>query len=55
MKWLKQNGTPVETNDLPASIERAKELGWVQEGDNKTTAKAKAEAEAKAKKALLGE
>lgn len=54
MKWLKQNGTPVETNDLPASIERAKELGWV-EHSTKAEAKAKAEAEAKAKKALMGE
>ena len=26
--WIKPSGTEVETNDLPATIEAAKSLGW---------------------------
>lgn len=30
MKWVKPNGREIETNDLPATIEAAKKLGWVE-------------------------
>lgn len=44
IKWKKPNGTEIETNDLPANIERALELGWVRVDDE-----AAAEAAAAAK------
>lgn len=28
MKWIKDNGQEIETNDLPATIEYCKSLGW---------------------------
>jgi hypothetical protein len=31
MKWEKPNGSVIETNDLPDTIEAAKKLGWKQE------------------------
>lgn len=30
MKWDRPNGTTIVTNDLPASIETAKSLGWTE-------------------------
>lgn len=28
MKWKKENGTEIETNDKPETIAYAKKLGW---------------------------
>ena len=28
MKWIKENGTKIETNDLKATIAYCKSLGW---------------------------
>jgi hypothetical protein len=28
IKWIKQNGRELFTNDLPANIEAAEKLGW---------------------------
>lgn len=30
IKWLKPNGTEIETNDTKATIQRAVELGWMK-------------------------
>lgn len=31
MKWIKDNGDKIETNDLAPTIEYCKNLGWTQE------------------------
>lgn len=28
MRWTKQDGREIETNDLPATIDAAKKAGW---------------------------
>ncbi len=28
MKWIKDNGQEIETNDLEATIEHCKSIGW---------------------------
>ncbi len=28
MKWIKQDGREIETNDLPATINAAEKAGW---------------------------
>ena len=37
-KWIKKSGVEIETNDLPANIAKAEELGWerVDDGDEGT-------------------
>jgi len=30
MKWTKPNGTSVETNDAPETVEYCKSLGWAE-------------------------
>ena len=46
MLWIKDNGQEIEINDLPASIEYCKSLGWIPadevEKPKKKTAKKKA-------------
>lgn len=39
--FIKPNGNEVETNDLKASIEAAKALGWKLKGEKKETKKPK--------------
>lgn len=34
MRWKKPNGMIIETNDEPATLEGAKALGWVPEGED---------------------
>lgn len=34
MKWLKDNGQEIETNDLPATVAHCKSLDWKQVKDN---------------------
>jgi len=33
--WIKPSGIEVEANDLPATIEAAKSLGWKPKGEPK--------------------
>ena len=35
MKWIKPSGVEVETNDLKASVEAAKALGWKPKSEKK--------------------
>ena len=44
MKWIKPNGTEIETNDLPATIEAAHNLGW-KEAKKKPGRKKKVESD----------
>ena len=30
MKWIKDNGDEIETNDLPATVEHCKAIGWTE-------------------------
>lgn len=30
--WVKEDGTEIELNDLPATIAKAKEMGWSKSG-----------------------
>ena len=43
MKWVKPNGSEIETNDLPATIEVAKKLGWVEAKSKRVKKKANKE------------
>ncbi len=36
MKWIKESGLEIETNDLKDTIEYCKSLGWKQADDAKT-------------------
>lgn len=36
MKWIKNNGQEIETNDLEATIEHCLKLGWTPEDDEIT-------------------
>lgn len=36
MKWIKPNGTEIETNDMKATVEYCKSLGW-KERDREST------------------
>ena len=41
IEWVKPNKTKVETNDLPANIEAALELGWTSSDKRVPSKKAK--------------
>ena len=33
--WIKDNGQEIELNDLPATVEKAKSLGWEEKAVKK--------------------
>lgn len=33
IKWIKPNGNEIETNDAPATVAAAKDLGWTREDE----------------------
>ena len=41
MIWIKPSGVEVETNDLPATIEYAKSIGWKEKKEVKKESKKK--------------
>lgn len=45
MKWIKDNGQEIETNDLPATIKYCKSLGWKPADVKKKTVKKKTKAD----------
>ncbi len=45
MKWLKDNGDKIETNDLPATVEHCKSLGWKEDKKKAAPKKKKATTE----------
>lgn len=47
MKWVKQNGQEIETNDEPATIKGAEALGWKRPEKPKAMPAAKAKPKAK--------
>ena len=46
MKWIKDNGQEIETNDLPATIEYCKSLGWTEDAPKKKGRPVKVQPEA---------